>query len=271
MDYRLFLDGIFNYLKERIRPYSYQRFAEDLGYGHTTIMHQVIRGYRPLSAKAAKKIGTVIGLDTSENAYFTGLVAYNNSKSLSERRSSFDRLLDTKSKLVQSKEEQDILQFFSAWYHPVIHELVGLEEFVKDPNWIATKIFPNIKPQQAQESLDLLLRLGYIQFDEANNTYKKIAPRVNSGHRVRGMGLLQYHLQMIDRGIEALNTIPGNRRNVATITLSCDEDSARKFRDRVNVFLTELLDEAERQPGDQIYQVNVQLFPFTLLKKSEGD
>jgi uncharacterized protein (TIGR02147 family) len=266
MDYRLFIEAIFNFLKARIKPYSYQKFADSLGYGPTTIMHQIVRGYRPLSAKAAKKLTGDLGLDPAEGTYLIALVNYCNSTELADRRANLDRLLDAKSKNLLAGEDKDILQFFSAWYHPVIHELVGLAEFQNDPDWIATKIYPNIKPGQAQESLDLLNRLGYIQFNETNNTYERLAPRVNSGHRVRGMGLLQYHQQMIDRGMEALSTIPGNRRNIASVTLSCDEETARRFRERVNMFLTELLDEAEKKSGDQIYQVNVQLFPFTRKK-----
>jgi len=267
MDYCAFLNCIFDYIKSRTKPYSYQKFAEDLGFGSTTVLHQVVKKYRPLSIKAATKIAATLQLPKPEKDFLIAMVNYNNSKNVAERENNLRKMVELKSDNTLSDEDRDILQYFSEWYNPIIHELVGMAGFQNDPKWIATKIMPNIKPKQAAESLNLLQRLGYVLYDSEENTYVKTQERVSSGHRVKGMGLLRYHQQMIGRGMEALSNVPGKRRNIATITLNCDEKTAAEYKSRVTMFLTELLDDAEKKSeengGDQVYQINVQLFPFT--------
>jgi hypothetical protein len=39
----------------------------------------------------------------------------------------------------------------------------------------------------------------------------------------------------------------------------------------IHAFQTSILDEAERHPGDQVFQVNIQLFPLTDEKKRKAE
>ncbi|MBC7533886.1 MAG: TIGR02147 family protein [Oligoflexus sp.] len=78
LDYRLFLKALYVYGKTYSRGYTYQAFAEDLGFNATTVMHQVVNGYRPLSVKAAMQVVKRFDLDSSEAQYFLTLVVFCN-------------------------------------------------------------------------------------------------------------------------------------------------------------------------------------------------
>jgi uncharacterized protein (TIGR02147 family) len=263
LDYRLYLAALYAYVKNRSASYSYQKFADDLGFGPTTVMHQIIRGHRPLTAKAAMKVVKALALTGVERRFLLALVAYDNERATARREELFQKLIELKSELLPTTLDKDTLEYFSEWYHPVLRELVGHPSFVPDPEAIAATIVPRLRPEQVRESLALLERLGYIAFDAETRRWRQTRSRVTTGPRVRGMAFTRYHQKMIELGREALTRIPSHRRDVSGLTVSVDETTARKLREMIHAFQTQLLDAAEKSPGEQVYQINIQLFPFT--------
>jgi uncharacterized protein (TIGR02147 family) len=227
-------------------------------------MHQIVKGYRPLTLKTANKIIAVLELDRTEALYLTSLISYCNAKDTATREKYFQVLQDIKRKSLPSELDRDLLEYFSLWYNPVIWELVGTKGFQSDINWIAKRIVPNLKPNQVKNSLELLQRLGFITYDAEQKTYLQTVDRISSGHRVKGLALIAFHHSMIDHAKASLTAVSGDRRDISSVTLSVDNATAQRLRALIHAFQLQLLDEAERSgTGDQIYQVNIQLFPFT--------
>ncbi|MBC7531867.1 MAG: TIGR02147 family protein [Oligoflexus sp.] len=264
LDYRLYLKSLYTYCKEAKEGYSYQKFAEDLGFNGTTVMHQIVNGYRPLSAKAGKQVVDCLGLDAREARYFLTLIAFSHAKNAQSREENFQLLQALKRQTLPDEIDRNLLDYFSQWYHPVIWELIGIQGFRPEVAWIAKKIIPNVKPSAVQDSLELLLKLGLIVIDAETKTYRQTKNRVATGHRIKGLALVSYHGSMIDHAKSALTSISGTRRDVSAVTVSVNEETAKKLRDMIHTFQLQLLDEAERAgTGDQVYQINIQLFPFT--------
>jgi uncharacterized protein (TIGR02147 family) len=264
LDYRLYLESLYLYLKQAAGSYSYQRFSKDLGFNAPTVMHQVVRGYRPLTVKAAERIAGALGLDGAEKKFFLTLVAFCNAKTSLKREQLFETLLAQKREVLPEAADRDALAYFSEWYHPVIWEMISSKTFKPDPKWIAERMIPRIKPEQAEAALALLTRLGLIVFDKDQGTYRQTQLRVSTGHRVQGMALVSYHQRMIEHGKAALTRIDGQRRDISAVTVNVNEETARKLKSMIHAFQLQLLDAADRSGGgDQVYQINIQLFPFT--------
>jgi uncharacterized protein (TIGR02147 family) len=263
LDYRLFFRALYEHRKEA-GEYSYQKYAEDLGFKATTVMHQIVHGYRPLTDKAAVSVIEKLDLESAEAQYLSALVSFCNSKTSVKREEYFQKLQTLKKKTLPDELDKDMLEYFSVWYNPVIWELIGTQGFQPDVNWIAKRIIPNLKPAQVKTSLELLERLNLIMFDPELQTYRQTKDRVSTGHRIKGMALVSYHSSMIDHAKAALTSISGQRRDVSAVTVSVNEETAKKLRAMIHTFQLQLLDEADRGGvGDEIYQINIQLFPFT--------
>jgi len=263
LDYRLFFKALYEHRKE-VGEYSYQKFAEDLGFKATTVMHQIVHGYRPLTDKAAVSIVEKLDLEAAEARYLSALVSFCNAKTSVKREEFFQKLQTLKKKTLPDELDKDMLEYFSVWYNAVIWELIGTQGFQPDVNWIAKRIIPNLKPAQVKTSLELLERLKLIVFDPELQTYRQTKDRVSTGHRIKGMALVSYHSSMIDHAKAALTSISGKRRDVSAVTVSVNEETAKKMRAMIHTFQLQLLDEADRDGvGDEIYQINIQLFPFT--------
>lgn len=264
MDYRKYLGAIYDVMKESSDSFSYKQFSEVLGYGESTLMHQIIKGYRPLSKKSAQKLMTTLALKGADKKYFLTLVDYVNAKKTKDRDVQFQKLLRLRSESLPTELDQNMLHYFSEWYHPVIREMIELPLLQSDPKKIAQTLTPSITTEQAKKSLKLLESLGMICFDEKTDTYKKTLTHIDSGPRVKGMGLLGYHQGMIDRAKDSLTGVKAKRRNISAVTVRCSEEKAQRLKSMIQAFQTELLEEAEADnTGDQIYQINLQLFPFT--------
>jgi uncharacterized protein (TIGR02147 family) len=264
LDYKLFLAALFKRLKQDDAKYNYQKFAKDLGFAPSTIVHQIVQGYRPLSLKNAERIAKALGLQHHEKKYFLALVSFNIARSSSKKQQTFDDLLAIKRDGLPEEFDKQYLDYFKDWFNPVVLELVATESFQADPQWISKRITPRITPQQAKTSLELLCRLNLITFDEAKQRYIPTQSRVSTGHRVKGMALASYHMQMIDHAKLALSNVSGKRRDISAVTVNVSEETAQKLRAMIHTFQLQLLEAAESSGGgDQVYQMNIQWFPFT--------
>ncbi len=262
LDYKLYFQALYLECKGVDESYSYQKFAASLGFEATTVMHQIIKGYRPLTLKACTQLLKYLKLDKFEARFLLQLVEYNNAKNLSARESSFARLKDLKRELVPDELDRNLLEYFSKWYHPIIWELIGTEGFKADAEWISGRILPRVSVDEVNESLELLQTIGLIRRED--QTFIQTQNRVTTGHRIKGMALVSYHQNMLDHAKNALTQVSGKRRDVSSMTVSVTEEGAAKLRAMIHAFQIQLLDEAERcEKSDQVYQVNIQLFPFT--------
>lgn len=265
LDYRLFLDAVYLAIKRRLGDqYTYADFAVSLGYARGTVLHQIIRGYRPLTSKAGVKMALRLHLDTNERQYFEAMVEYGNAKTVKQRDAAFSVMQELKSRSLASELDRDLLEYFSGWQHAVVREMIAVPNADQSAAAIATRIHPRMTVGQIQRSLDLLERLHYILRDPGSGRFVPAHERVETGFKVKGMGLMRFHQLMMERAREAMVTVPAKRRNIGAVTLRCSEETALRLKQMINEMQTRLLEEAEKDAdGDQVFQINVQLFPFT--------
>ena len=133
LDYREYLHGLYQYLKGNGQGINYRNFSALLGFGSSTLIHQLVRGYRPLSLKGAQKLMAKLELDQLQSDYLENLILYQNGKSAEDREKALRRLLEIKNLVLPSVFDRDMLSYFSKWYHPIIREMVLQEELSIGP------------------------------------------------------------------------------------------------------------------------------------------
>lgn len=264
LDYRVFLSNLFERAKADFAgDYSWQKLAEDLGFGWSTVLHQIVKGYRPLSEKNAQRLAKALALTGSEKNYLVALVAHQHARSAASRQEAFQDLLRLKEESLPNTLDRDQLAFLAKWYHPVLMEMCSAPGLPNDPAKISALLLPELKRDEIEAGIALLQRLGLIVFDQERQVLLKTKSRFSTGHNVVGLGVMGYHLAMLERAREALQTVPSDRRDVAAMTLCVSEESLPKLKALLYAFQSSLLDEAEKHPGRQVFQLNMQLFPFS--------
>ncbi len=265
LDYREYLQAVYEAIKQEIGKYSYLNYSDDLGFSRTNVLHLIIKGRRPLTSKAAIRIADVLQLQAKERKYFEDLVAYHNSRDSVQRELLFQELLELKTKEVKAEDSLLAqLEFFTEWFHSAIYELSFTASFTADPKQLASMLTPRIRPEQARKSLELLERLGLISRDQETGTYKPTHSRISTGDEIASLAITRYHQKMIDLGKESLTSIHAQARDVSSVSIAIPSSLLPEVKKEISLFRKKLLNMAEQASNaDVVYQTNIQFFPLS--------
>jgi uncharacterized protein (TIGR02147 family) len=179
-----------------------------------------------------------------------------------EKQIYYDKLvrISPTSKLRKLDESQ--FRIFKEWYHSVIREMVTLKDFNGAPEWISRHTVDRIPVQRVQESLKLLQELGFLT--RTANGFKQVDPLLTTDDEVSDLLVKQYHQQMIAQAQNALMQQPAERRDISALTFSIRRKDFSVLKKHLQLMRKELLNfQAGPGDGEEIVQVNIQLFPLS--------
>lgn len=264
LGHRDYLKALYEAAKSRIEAYSYLRFAEDLGFSRTNVLRLVIAGQRPLSSKAAEKVARALELHGADRRYWTTLVKYGNERLPASRDNLFRLLMSYKTQANPKELSATQAEYFGEWYHPVIREMTGLADFDGDPEWIKSRLMFPLRIEQIRRSLDLLVLLGAVRVDEKHGRYIRSDGRISTDAEVDSMAIVRFHQKMIEIGRESITAVPEQQRDVRAVTVSLPTAALPILKGKIQEWIAEVAAmEQDGATGDQVVQVNVQMFPFT--------
>ena len=269
LHYREYLTGVYGYLKERIRPYSWIRFAEDFGFGANNSLRLIAKGQRPLTAKAAEKFGQAMGFAGSELKYWRELIRFNNARLAGDREQSLRRMLKIKGRLLPDALDESRLQYFSEWYHPVIRELASTPDFRMDPEWIQDRLVFPLRLEEIKKSMELLTRLGLIHYSGKPGRWISSSEQIDTGPDARGIAFIGYHQKMIELAKESISRVEKRQRELSGSTLCLSDakvgELKKKIRELVRTAMA--MEEEDGEERRTVVQFNIQLFPHTVEEK----
>jgi uncharacterized protein (TIGR02147 family) len=269
LDVRKFLAALFEERKTTRRTYSYDTFSEELGFGRCSYTHQVIHGGRPITTKAAQRIAKALGCDARERRYLVALTKHLAAKNAALREAAFQEILEIRSEVLESDLDRNQLEYFSEWYHPAVRELVTFNDFDPDPHWIAKQLTPNIKPDQAARSFELLQRIGYVVLDAQTGRWMQSESHLRTPREVRSLGLVRFHQEMMERAKESLVRTPAMERDISALTLTVTEAEFHALKEMLQAFRSQVVNQfGHSNDAAAVAQLNMQLFPIA--KRARG-
>jgi uncharacterized protein (TIGR02147 family) len=260
-DYRAFLAAYYEHKKPQ--GFSYRAFANAAGLGAPNYLQLVIQGRRNLTADMARRFAETCGLGQDAADYFVTLVAFNQASDNQERNRHYEKLSGFRRYRRAQKLELSEAAYHSRGYLPAIRELALSPSFRDDPEWIAERLWPPIKPSEARQALDTLLELGLLERG-ADGRLRQSTRVVSTGPETVGMHITNYHAEMMQRATAAMTLVPARERDISSLTLCLGSDGIARLKERIQAFRRELLElaESDSQPS-QVVQVNFQLFPLS--------
>jgi len=263
LNYREFLRDYYSAKKKEHSFYSYRLFSQKAGFASPNFLKLVIDGKRNLSKESVFKFIQALKLTKPEADYFENLVFFNQCGSLDEKNHYLSRLMKYRTKSDPAKIEESEYDYYSAWYHPVIRELATAMDFEGDYRRLGQMAVPAISALQAEKSVKLLLKLGFIRTG-ATGRFEKTSMSLTTGPQVRSIAVANYHKVMMKLGSESLERFGSQDRDITSLTLSVSEKTRNALIARIAAFRKELLDLASADTGTQrIVQLNLQLFPLS--------
>lgn len=264
-----FLSQLYADAKKQSSNYSYRQFSQDLGFGFTNYLHLILSKKRKLSGKAALRIARELDLRGPQKKQFLGMVKYALSRTQSAREGALSEILDARSQQLASPLDRGQIEYLSQWYHPVIREILSMQTSIHTPEWIATHIFPPLEVEIVRDSLKLLERIGYIAKERNRYVLKDV--HVRTPAEIEGMAIVKYHYEMITRAKESLTQVHAFERDISAMTVPMSTADVSEVKMLVQEFQKSILSISEKsQSADRVYQINIQLFPFSIAKEPKS-
>lgn len=261
-NYRVFLHDYYAYKKSTSAVFSLRFFAAKAGLSSHAHLKLVMDGKRNITKNTVVKIIQGLNFADERATYFENLVFFNQAKTDKEKAFYYGKLVKSTPGSRLHKMDQAHFRIFTEWYHSVIREMVELRGFNPAPEWISRRLGGTITPAQAAESLNLLSSLGLIS--RTANGYSQAQSLITTDDEVSDLLVKQYHRQMLDQAKDSMENVPAEKRDISAVTFAIQRKDFPALKKHLQLMRKELLDfSSESGTGEDVVQVNIQLFPLT--------
>ncbi|MEE3340834.1 MAG: TIGR02147 family protein [Hallerella sp.] len=261
-NYRVFLHDYYAFKKSTSPAFSLRFFAAKAGLSSHAHLKLVMDGKRNITKNTVVKIIQGLNLVDERATYFENLVFFNQAKTDKEKAFYYGKLVKSTPGSRLHKMDKAQFRIFTEWYHSVIREMVELRGFNPAPEWISRRLGGTISPAQAAESLKLLTSLGLIS--KTANGYRQSQSLITTDDEVNDLLVKQYHGQMLDLAKTSMENVSAEKRDISAVTFAIQRKDFPALKKHLQLMRKELLDfSSEAGSGEDVVQVNIQLFPLT--------
>lgn len=261
-NYRTFLADYYEFKKSESKIFSHRYFAKKAGITSPNYLKVVMDGQRNLTKKSLVKFATALGLKGLRAEFFENLVFFNQAMVISERNLYYGNILRTRAKAGLRKIDEAQFKLFSDWRHIAVRELAAVKGFRPDARWVVKRLGKAITEREAEDSLNLLAMLGLLK--KTANGFAQSDVNITTSDEVRSLLVKNYHHQMLRMAGTALDHLPAGKRDVSSITIPIHARDFARLKEQIRLMRKELFNlAAEPGTGEDVVQVNIQLFPLT--------
>jgi uncharacterized protein (TIGR02147 family) len=270
-NYREFLKDFYLFSKAQKKSFSFRYFARVAGFSSPSTLKRVIAGERNLTLKSIEKFSAAIKLNKEEAQFFKNLVLFNQATTADEKHFHAKQILRShKYKKIHPISEAQF-NYFSHWYMVAVRELVTLPLFREDPDWIASQVRPEIKPEEAKKAVDELLKLGLLQRNPQGKLIATTA-NVSTADEVASKIVAHFHREMMNRAMDSVDTVSRENREISALAMGVSEKTMKAVKERIQLFREELVSlVSQDECPNMVYQLNFQFFPLTQIIKEGKD
>lgn len=263
VEYSDFRQYMLDYYEERKRRsvFSWREFSKIAGFSSSSYMKVVCDGKSKLSRIGVERTGAAMGLVGFEMEYFRAMVEFGQAATEEKKKAAYENMLAIAKVHKVRVLEGDLFEFYDFWQNPVVRELAPLMPGAT-PGEIAKKCYPEMTAAEVQQSLNFLTKAGLLK-KAGDSAFVQAETSITGTPDATRLALRGMHRQMSKLATPALD-LPVEQRNFSGVTMGVSRESYER--------IVKVLDECRRQiiaiaaddkNIDQVYRLNLQLFPLT--------
>ena len=265
LDYQQFLKDYVNFKKKEKPWFSYRYLASKLRIDHSNLI-KILLGKRHLSRNIARTLAAFIRFNARETEYILTLVEFNKAKNQVKCKHLLEKLFSIRD-IIPKKLEPHQYEYYQHWYYTAIYTILDYYEFRDDYIALARELNPPISAKQAREGIGLLEKLKLIEKD-TNGRYVQTEKKITTGKSWHSAAIQRFQEETLKLALNSLDHHPKNVRDFSTLTMTISESDLEDIREITNHFRSSVIKVVhESEQADRVYQLNVQLFPMTKLKR----
>lgn len=152
----------------------------------------------------------------------------------------------------------ELFAVISDWHHLAILNLVSVRRIRKFQE-ISVQLC--ISEEDSRTAVLRLLKLGMLGRD--NGFLVRKNNPVDTSSDLPSAALRKHNRQKLELAIAALEKTPIELRDISSLTFSINHSCIDKFKDEISGFKRRISRLVDRNPGADVYSLNVQLFPLS--------
>lgn len=266
IDYRKYIRDYYDERKSRI-GFSWGAFAKLAGISSPVFLQYVCEGKKNLSENTAPQVAAAMGLVGYEVNFFQLLVTFDNAKNAEGKKKALDAITELSEIHKVRSVAGDEYDFFKSWKNSLIRELAPAMPGATSRQ-IASASRHHVTTNEVNDILDFLQQTGRLVKDEKGNFHQQDRSLKMSSSSIRSAVAHDLQLQMAELATDALKNESAEGRNITGLTIGI----TRENYDRIVAELAECRHRivaiaTETAQTDDVYRLNMQLFPLTDISK----
>lgn len=262
-DYRQWLKDQFEFQKQKHAFWSHRYIAQKMGLSSVGWFGDILCGKRKLRIDQAQQLTQIFKWTTKESDFFELLVEFAHAKQPNVQNAVFHKMMShvpSDSRLLAD----DHFAYFEGWLHAALRQHLLSHRFSGDFRQLQKAFRPSVSIAQLKESIDLLIRLGLVQFTAGK--YDVVPGHLRKDPQTHFLGFFNYINSNAQISIEMLQKVPKEERDFSTLTLHLDAQGLAEAREEIAALrqkLRQLSESASQRKSPMVYQALLQLFPLT--------
>jgi transcriptional regulator with XRE-family HTH domain len=234
---------IYSARKAQNPAFSLRAFGKKIGVS-SGALSEMFHGKRRVTKLTAKKILENLNFGNEEIDYFTQ---------------------DKKTKVPRSYQDLSFDQYeiIASWHYLSLLNFLELPNEKHTLKSIADRM--GLSEKKIEESLKRLLRLEMIQ--KKGNRFFRTFIRYQTTEDVASEAIKKYHRATLELSEKALEGIALEARDFTSIVLKVHPKNLKKIKQMVREFQDELSEVIDSDDPQEIYHLNVHLYPITKREK----
>ena len=265
-DFRMFMRDFYEERK-RCSAFSWREFSKLAGFSSPSYMKVVCDGKSKLSRIGVERTGAAMGLSGFEMDYFRAMVKFGQAETEESKKTAYNEMLAIAKTYKVRTLEGDLFQYYDSWRNPVLRELAPIMPGAT-PGEMAKMCYPEVTALEVRDSLEFLTKAGLLKKVDGNFVQSETS--VKGTTDATRLALRGMHREMSKLATPALE-LPREVRNFSGVTMGLSRDSYCKIESVLDECRRQIIAIAAEETNiEQVYRVNLQLFPLTKNVK-EGD
>jgi uncharacterized protein (TIGR02147 family) len=266
-DFRLYMRDFYEERK-RCSAFSWREFSKVAGFSSPSYMKVVCDGKSKLSRIGVERTGAAMGLSGFEMDYFRAMVVFGQAETEEKKVEAYEKMLAMAKSYKVRVLEGDLFEYYESWRNPVLRELAPIMPGAT-PGEMAKMCYPEVSALEVRESLDFLTKSGLLKKVDGNFVQSETSLRgTTDATRLAMRGMHRIMSKLATPALE----LPKEIRNFSGVTMGLSRESFGKVEKVLNECRRQIIDiAAEEKNIEQVYRLNLQLFPLTRNVKENGN
>ena len=248
--------------RKRTSAFSWREFSKLAGFKSPVYLKLVCDGKSSLSLVKMEQVAHAMGLVGYEFAYFKEMVRFGNATKDAVKK---DALLEMERIAREHKVrvvDADAFEFYDSWKNPTLRELAPMMPGAR-PLEMAKACEQEISAEGVRDVLAFLVKTGFLK-RESEHLYVQTEKTVIGSKESVPIAIRAMHKEMASLARTAIDKFPIEERHFTGATLGLCEEAYARISQELDAFVRKVANiAAEYENINQVYRLNLQLFPLT--------